>query len=129
MDRRSFLRSLLGVTAAAVVAPKVYILPPPNGWRPQTGRWLSGSGIGRLYVRDVVLDKGFQELGDVTNIHISSTFKHKYYSGMVSSFSLKGSDIVMSDEFKELIIMYKEQANESSSSYIRMRSQSQRRFS
>ena len=37
MDRRNFLRSLVGAAATTVVAPKViYVLPPMGGWQ-QTG--------------------------------------------------------------------------------------------
>jgi len=34
MDRRSFMRTLMGACATAVVAPRItYVLAPPGGWR------------------------------------------------------------------------------------------------
>ena len=43
MDRRSFLRGLLGTAALVTVAPKTYILPPSGGWRMSNSLWASNN--------------------------------------------------------------------------------------
>ena len=50
MDRRMFLRSLVGAAATTVVAPKVYVFAPPSGWTLREGLWATNGHGKSLWV-------------------------------------------------------------------------------